>query len=44
MLELPIRTIYSSLTQPGDPLVICSVEELETNCAGGAATCLTMGN
>jgi len=29
VLELPTRTIYSSQTQVGDELLICSVEEME---------------
>jgi hypothetical protein len=28
VLELPTHTIYSSQTQPGDQLLICSVEEI----------------
>jgi uncharacterized protein len=28
VLELPIHTIYSSQTQPGDQLLICAVEEI----------------
>ncbi|MEI9980353.1 MAG: DUF192 domain-containing protein [Edaphobacter sp.] len=28
VLELPIHTIYTSQTQPGDQLVICAVEEM----------------
>ena len=30
VLELPTRTIYSSQTQVGDELLICSPEEMET--------------
>ena len=30
VLELPTHTIYSSQTQPGDQLVICLAEEMET--------------
>lgn len=30
VLELPTHTIYSSQTQPGDQLVICPVEEIES--------------
>jgi len=29
VLELPVHTIYSSQTQPGDQLLICSQEEME---------------
>jgi hypothetical protein len=29
-LELPPHTIYSSQTQPGDVLVICPAEEMES--------------
>lgn len=29
VLELPIHTIYSSQTQPGDQLVICVADEIE---------------
>ncbi len=29
VLELPTHTIYSSQTQPGDQLVICTAEEME---------------
>jgi len=28
VLELPIHTIYTSQTQPGDQLVICTIEEM----------------
>ena len=28
VLELPLHTIYSSLTQPGDQLLICGVEDM----------------
>ena len=34
VLELPTRTIYSSQTQVGDQLVICSAEELEAYLKG----------
>ena len=30
VLELPTHTIYSSQTQPGDQLVICAAEEMES--------------
>lgn len=30
VLELPTHTIYSSQTQPGDQLLICPVEEMES--------------
>src|ERR1700756_3166608 len=30
VLELPTHTIYSSQTQPGDQLLICAVEEIES--------------
>lgn len=30
VLELPTHTIYSSQTQPGDELLICAVEEMES--------------
>lgn len=30
VLELPTHTIYSSQTQPGDQLIICAVEEIES--------------
>jgi uncharacterized protein len=30
VLELPTHTIYSSQTQPGDQLIICGVEEIES--------------
>jgi uncharacterized protein len=30
VLELPTHTIYSSQTQPGDELVICVAEEMES--------------
>ena len=30
VLELPVHTIYSSQTQPGDQLLICAVEEMAT--------------
>lgn len=30
VLELPVRTIYSSQTQIGDQLLICTPEEMET--------------
>jgi uncharacterized membrane protein (UPF0127 family) len=30
VLELPTHTIYSSQTQPGDQLVICVAEEMES--------------
>ena len=30
VLELPTHTIYSSQTQPGDQLVICKAEEMES--------------
>jgi uncharacterized membrane protein (UPF0127 family) len=29
VLELPTHTIYSSQTQPGDQLIICTAEEME---------------
>ena len=29
VLELPTRTIYSSQTQVGDELLVCSLEEME---------------
>ena len=29
-LVLPVHTIYSSQTQPGDQLLICAVEEIAT--------------
>ncbi len=28
VIELPIHTIYTSQTQPGDQLVICTIEEM----------------
>jgi uncharacterized protein len=28
VLELPIHTIYTSQTQPGDQLVVCTIEEM----------------
>jgi uncharacterized membrane protein (UPF0127 family) len=34
VLELPTRTIYSSQTQIGDQLVICSSEEMEQRLKG----------
>lgn len=39
VLELPIHTIYSSHTQPGDQLVICVAEEIETRLMGTAVEC-----
>lgn len=30
VLELPTHTIYSSQTQPGDQLLICPIEEMES--------------
>jgi uncharacterized membrane protein (UPF0127 family) len=30
VLELPIHTIYTSQTQPGDQLIICAAEEIES--------------
>ncbi|HEX4021266.1 MAG TPA: DUF192 domain-containing protein [Acidobacteriaceae bacterium] len=30
VLELPTHTIYSSQTQPGDQLLICAAEEMES--------------
>lgn len=30
VLELPTHTIYSSQTQPGDQLIICAIEEIES--------------
>lgn len=30
VLELPTHTIYSSQTQPGDQLIICAAEEIES--------------
>lgn len=36
VLELPTHTIYSSQTQPGDQLVICGVEEIESRFNRGA--------
>jgi hypothetical protein len=30
VLELPTHTIYTSQTQPGDQLVICVAEEMES--------------
>lgn len=37
VLELPIHTIYSSQTQPGDQLVICVAEEIEARLKNTAA-------
>lgn len=36
VLELPTHTIYSSQTQPGDQLIICSIEEIERRLKGAA--------
>jgi uncharacterized protein len=38
VLELPMHTIYSSQTQPGDQLVICLAEEMETRLTRPAMT------
>lgn len=40
VLELPIHTIYSSHTQPGDQLMICAAEEMESRLSEGATACL----
>jgi uncharacterized membrane protein (UPF0127 family) len=37
VLELPIHTIYSSQTQPGDQLLICPVEEIANRFNKGTA-------
>ena len=37
VLALPVHTIYESLTQPGDELVICVAEEMEERLHGAAA-------
>jgi uncharacterized membrane protein (UPF0127 family) len=37
VLELPTHTIYSSQTQPGDQLVICVAEEMESRLKTGRA-------
>lgn len=36
VLELPTHTIYSSQTQPGDQLLICVAEEIDTRVNKGA--------
>jgi uncharacterized membrane protein (UPF0127 family) len=36
VLELPTHTIYSSQTEPGDQLVICSAEEMEQRLETGS--------
>src|SRR6185312_16915274 len=38
VLELPTHTIYSSQTQPGDQLIICSVEEIESRLKRGTVS------
>ena len=38
VLELPTHTIYSSQTQPGDQLLICAAEEMESRFNKGSAT------
>lgn len=38
VLELPTYTIYSSQTQPGDKLLICSVEEMASRYNRGNVT------
>jgi uncharacterized protein len=35
VLELPTHTIYSSQTQPGDQLIICAVDEIESQFSRG---------
>lgn len=40
VLELPIHTIYSSQTQPGDQLVVCVAEEMETRLRTVTASCV----
>ena len=37
VLELPTHTIYSSQTQPGDQLIICGAEEIESRLSQGSA-------
>jgi len=36
VLELPTHTIYTSQTQPGDQLLICAAEEMETRFSNGS--------
>jgi uncharacterized membrane protein (UPF0127 family) len=36
VLELPTHTIYSSQTQPGDQLLICAAEEMESRFSNGS--------
>lgn len=38
VLELPTHTIYSSQTQPGDQLLICAVDEIESRLKQEAPT------
>lgn len=39
VLELPIHTIYSSQTQPGDQLLICIAEEMESQLKTVSSRC-----
>lgn len=43
VLELPIHTIYSSQTQPGDQLLICVAEEMESHLRSITASCANAG-
>ena len=36
VLELPTHTIYTSQTQPGDQLLICAAEEMESRFSNGS--------
>lgn len=40
VLELPTHTIYTSQTQPGDQLIICAAEEIESRLNQAHATML----
>ncbi len=41
VLELPPHTIYSSRTEPGDQLVICTAEEMEGRLSEEDAVCIS---
>jgi uncharacterized membrane protein (UPF0127 family) len=43
VLELPQHTIYSSQTQKGDRLLICTPEEMEIQLQALASSCVTEG-
>jgi hypothetical protein len=44
VLVLPLHSIYSSQTQPGDKLVLCVAKEMERRLAGGESTAVDLGH